>query len=324
MKRKGFNVLFALVLVVSFSMVTAVPVAADDGAPLSGYEVITSPAMAFSDGGWGGWSVPAGKVVLGGGFYSTGPAAVSAPGTPNSVWPHYTYGPNEYGWCVRDAQEGHSSPGSYVYAIYADEPAGYGIVQSVPLNYSDGGWGGWSVPAGKVVLGGGFWLTGGPAAVSAPGTPNSVWPHYTYGPNEYGWCVRDAQEGHSSPGSYVYAIYAYAATRVDIDIQPGSDPNSINLGSQGVVPVAILGSADFDASTVDPLTIMLAGASVRLKGKSGNAGSLEDANGDGYLDLVVQVYTSDFAPGDGTAELTGETYDGLPIHGTDSVRIVPE
>lgn len=110
-----------------------------------------------------------------------------------------------------------------------------------------------------------------------------------------------------------------------IDIKPGSYPNSINLGNNGVVPVAILSSDVFDASTVDPLTVVLAEASVRLKGKSGNAGSLEDVNGDGLLDLVVQVQTSglDLLVGEAEAELTGQTYDGTPIHGTDSVRIVP-
>jgi hypothetical protein len=36
-----------------------------------------------------------------------------------------------------------------------------------------------------------------------------------------------------------------------IDIKPGSDPNSINLGSRGTVPVAILSTQDFDATTVD-------------------------------------------------------------------------
>jgi len=114
-----------------------------------------------------------------------------------------------------------------------------------------------------------------------------------------------------------------AVIEVDIDIKPGSDPNSINLGSNGVVPVAILGSATFDASTVDPSTVVLAGATVRFKGQSGTAGSLDDVNGDGYLDFVVQVYTIDFAPGDGTAELTGATYGGDLIHGTDSIRVVP-
>lgn len=85
-------------------------------------------------------------------------------------------------------------------------------------------------------------------------------------------------------------------------------------------------SGYFDASTIDPLSVELAGASVRVKGKSGNVGSLEDVNGDGYLDLVVQVYTTQLIliPGDGIADLTGLTYSGLPFRGSDSVRIVPE
>jgi len=89
--------------------------------------------------------------------------------------------------------------------------------------------------------------------------------------------------------------------------------------------VAILGSATFDVATVNPLTVTLASAAVMLKGKSGNAGSFEDVNNDGYLDLVVQVYTEqlDLAVGDGVAVLTGYTYDGIQIIGRDSVRVVP-
>ena len=118
--------------------------------------------------------------------------------------------------------------------------------------------------------------------------------------------------------------YNYSLGDVGIDIKPGSDPNSINLGSNGVVPVAILGSPDFDAATVNPSTVTLAGAGVKLKGNSGNAGSLEDVNGDGYLDLVVQVYTNELEePGDGEIFLTAYTYDGPAITGSDSVRIVP-
>ena len=45
---------------------------------------------------------------------------------------------------------------------------------------------------------------------------------------------------------------------VDIDIKPGSDPNSINLKSNGLVPVAILSTIDFKATAVDPGTVLLA------------------------------------------------------------------
>ncbi|MBL3619333.1 MAG: hypothetical protein JMN26_16610, partial [gamma proteobacterium endosymbiont of Lamellibrachia anaximandri] len=56
---------------------------------------------------------------------------------------------------------------------------------------------------------------------------------------------------------------------VEIDIKPGSSINSINLSSSGVVPVAILSSAEFDATTVLPESVALASARVKMVGKSG-------------------------------------------------------
>jgi hypothetical protein len=105
---------------------------------------------------------------------------------------------------------------------------------------------------------------------------------------------------------------------VDIDIKPGSDPNSINLGSKGVVPVAILTTADFDAATVDPTTVIFAGASpVRWTD--------EDVDDDGDTDLLLHFKTQELAlDGDSTdAALSGQTTGGDPIVGSDSVRIVP-
>jgi hypothetical protein len=172
---------------------------------VSGYEVVTSPSMVFGDGGFGGWSCPAGKTVIGGGFEATNPVAVSAPGTPGSVWPHYTFPAGESGWVVRDAQDGAGNTIT-VYAVCADPPSGYEVVTSSPLFYGDGGFGGWSCPAGTAVLGGGFEGTR-PVAVSAPGTPESVWPHYTFPAGESGWVVRDAQDG-AGQTAFVYAICA--------------------------------------------------------------------------------------------------------------------
>jgi hypothetical protein len=121
----------------------------------------------------------------------------------------------------------------------------------------------------------------------------------------------------------VMALYINGIT-VDIDIKPGSDPNCVNSNNHGVIPVAILSNADFDAATVDPFSVALDGAEVRVKGKSGNLGSLEDVNGDGLLDLVVQIIDDAvYEPGDTMATLTGTTYDGVPIEGTDSICIVP-
>ena len=48
---------------------------------------------------------------------------------------------------------------------------------------------------------------------------------------------------------------------VEIDVKPGSDPNSINLASNGVIAVAIFTTADFDASLVNASTVVFAEAS---------------------------------------------------------------
>ncbi len=115
------------------------------------------------------------------------------------------------------------------------------------------------------------------------------------------------------------------ATGVRIDIKPGSFPNSINLSSNGVVPVAIFSTASFDATTVDPLSVTLAGAHVRLKGKGTPMASFQDVTGDGRLDLVVHVSTEalELTGTDTLAVLRGKTFAGTPIMGIDSIRVVP-
>lgn len=124
-------------------------------------------------------------------------------------------------------------------------------------------------------------------------------------------------------GAYEYAI----VVQVQIDIKPGSYPNAINLGSNGVVPVAILSSADFDAASVDAQTVTLAGASVAVRGKgSKELAAFEDIDGDGRLDLVVHVVTENLLPGlfqDGFAVLEGRTFGGNAIRGQDEIVVVP-
>ena len=116
-----------------------------------------------------------------------------------------------------------------------------------------------------------------------------------------------------------------------IDIKPGSCPNSFNANGNGVIPVAILGSADLDAADVDPSSLSFEGAAVRVKGNGSPQCSLEDVSGplgtpDGYLDLVchfVDDFTEGWDLGDSSATVTGNLFDGSPIAGSDSIRIVP-
>jgi hypothetical protein len=112
---------------------------------------------------------------------------------------------------------------------------------------------------------------------------------------------------------------------VEIDIKPGSYPNCFNNDGHGVIPVAIISSADFDATQVDSTTIVLDGQAVRVVGKKGKAQAhIEDSNGDGLDDLVVQIEDQDgtYTPGDTTALLNAETSDGTLIKGADSICIV--
>jgi len=44
---------------------------------------------------------------------------------------------------------------------------------------------------------------------------------------------------------------------VHFDVKPGSCPNPINPKSKGVLPAAILGSSDFDVTTIDPASVRL-------------------------------------------------------------------
>jgi hypothetical protein len=122
---------------------------------------------------------------------------------------------------------------------------------------------------------------------------------------------------------------------VMIDIKPGSYPNCFNIDGKGVVPVAILGSAELDVMTIDTSTLNFAGMAVLVRGKKGPMCHYEDVSGDftnpegapdGYTDLVCQFednpeyWESDAS----TAEITGLFNDGVPFYGIDEICITQE
>jgi hypothetical protein len=110
---------------------------------------------------------------------------------------------------------------------------------------------------------------------------------------------------------------------VDIDIKPWSYPNSINPKSKGNVPVAILTTIDFDATTVDPTTVDFLGASAVQW-------ALEDVDDDGDIDMILHFITQELnfsmlvdEGGDYPyAYLYGETIDSIAFQGKDTVRLL--
>jgi len=174
-------------------------------------------------------------------------------------------------------------------------------------------------------------------------------------------CVHLAVEGTASPG----AILANTATidsseqnptvveenteicpvSVYVDIKPGGCPTPINVGSKGVLPVAVLGTGDFDVSTIDPQSITLAGVSPLRWSKEDVASpyainvdecdinDCHDLTGDGYVDLTLKFDSEEIAAAVGEVydrdclilELTGElkaAYGALQIKGGDVVSIL--
>jgi len=136
-----------------------------------------------------------------------------------------------------------------------------------------------------------------------------------------------------------------AAAQVFVDIRPQSCPNPINIGAQGLLPVAILGTATFDVTTVDPSSVKLEGVSALrsavqdttapFTGTLTTATSCTTAGPDGFKDLVLFFSNPALSAALGGVSngqvlvltLTGNLlpqFGGTPIMGQDIVVIVKQ
>jgi len=113
-----------------------------------------------------------------------------------------------------------------------------------------------------------------------------------------------------------------------VDIKPGSDTNPVNVKSQGVLPVALLGSETFDVRDVDP-------SSIRLEGVAPLRSSYEDVSMDGLEDLTLKFSTQAILAAIGVENLedgdwveltlTGYLYDtdgNFSFKGSDGITIL--
>jgi hypothetical protein len=134
------------------------------------------------------------------------------------------------------------------------------------------------------------------------------------------------RQGEGDPGGIAWLFASSpGALTVLIDIKPGSSTNPINLGSGGLVPVAILSTDSFDATTVDPSSVCFGDAEEPAQRDCTEAhgkGHVEDVNGDGRADLLLhfEVGEAGIDFGDTTGVLTGETRDGISIEGSDTIK----
>jgi sugar lactone lactonase YvrE len=106
-----------------------------------------------------------------------------------------------------------------------------------------------------------------------------------------------------------------------VDIRPGVFPNVIP--NDGVVEVAFLSTYGFDATTLDPNTIRVAGGVVARDAAGRLRARRVDIDGDGRTDLVVQIERATMTLGAGAGEVaaTAATFRGEPFADADWVNV---
>ena len=138
-------------------------------------------------------------------------------------------------------------------------------------------------------------------------------------------CVLVANPGQTDTNSDGIGDACEASLFVTIDIMPGDDLNVIVLESNGVLPVAILSSHEFDALSINPASIGISGDEVGLTGKADHYLCQEkDVNQDGLADLKFDMVIAEFllVPGSSEVELEGMTRSFVRVAGFDRIEVV--
>ncbi len=140
------------------------------------------------------------------------------------------------------------------------------------------------------------------------------------------------------------------ATPVAIDVKPQSCPNPLNVKSEGVLPVAILGAEDFDVTQIDPASIRvwledIVGEGVaplrwdwedvatpfgHFTGKDDCMMDCNELGPDGLMDLTLKFDIQEIISALGDVEngeclilyLEGLNGDGDVIYGEDVILII--
>jgi hypothetical protein len=149
-----------------------------------------------------------------------------------------------------------------------------------------------------------------PLACAAPDSPTA--PHSTLtGPTP-------------ELGATTAASTALSVTGLSIDVRPSTTQDRIPLHADGVLPVALLGTEEFDVLLMDATSLAFGpeggpfAAPIHDLGVEGVlADHLKDVNLDGWTDLVTHYRVADlaFESGDESACMVGSSLGGLELMG---------
>lgn len=115
---------------------------------------------------------------------------------------------------------------------------------------------------------------------------------------------------------------------VSMDVKPdnGDATDPLTTTQNGVVPVVIQTTTEFDATTVNVSSLRF-GAPDTIEAGGGatpvHDGHLEDIDADGDLDLIVHLRgETGLDTNDDHVNITGQTTTAVPLTGTDSIRVI--
>jgi hypothetical protein len=142
------------------------------------------------------------------------------------------------------------------------------------------------------------------------------------GSNYQTWLGIRASDGAGKVCSFNGIVCPLVPLVVNIDIMPGKFPNKINLKSKADIPVAILTTNNFDATTTVDASTVLFGATGTEATPVGV--TPKDVNQDGFSDLLLNFITQQtgIQCRDTSASLTGQTSSGQEIEGVDAIQTV--
>jgi len=155
----------------------------------------------------------------------------------------------------------------------------------------------------------------------------------------HGPCEGMELRGANPGGPYPRDIRFSQERRVTLDIKPGACPNPVNVNSNGVLPVAILGESSLDVRDIDLSSVRLAGVpplrsamedvigtTLQLPSPDCTVTGRPDGTPDLTLKFDVQALRNALNAPDGAAvtlSLTGRLRDGsTSITGTDTVAVI--